>query len=211
MNNTALIIACTVSVAGCLGAAYLADKLSPVPPIRDKDILETTSVAGIATLTKSAVAPLVQNSEDPKEIFNLYLAKTVTLEDALEMLLKKGNDSGIKELYTSLVAKREGFPEDSDERAYYDAFKKALEKYYPVLRPAPVAVPVPVPVEEIPVKEEEVLPSAPPVEESSSTAAAQASSDLEEDENPSQVGGGARRVTQKRRNPIIRSVLCADA
>jgi hypothetical protein len=207
MNNTSLLVACTASVAGCLGAAYLVDKISPVPAIRDKDILETTSVAGIATLTKSAVAPLVQNSEDPKEIFTLYLAKTITLEDALEMLLKKGNDAGIKDLYTSLVAKRDGFPEESDERAYYDAFKKALEKYYPDLRPAP-SVP---PVEETPTTGEEILPSSPPVEDSPSTAAAEASADLEEEENPSQVGGQRRRRrTQKSRHPVIRSVLCAD-
>ena len=157
MNNTALIIACTASVAGCLGAAYLVDKINPVPPIRDRDILETTSIAGVTTLTKSAVAPLVQNSEDPKEIFNLYLAKTITLEDALEMLLKKGNDVGIKDLYTSVVSKRDGLPEDSDERAYYDTFKKALEKYYPGVRPGPSAPPT---EDERP----RLPPTAPPVQ-----------------------------------------------
>ena len=178
MNNTSLLVACTASVAGCLGAAYLADKISPVPAIRDKDILETTSLVGIATLTKSAVAPLVQNSEDPKEIFQLYLAKTVTLEDALEMLLKKGNDAGIKDLYTSVVAKRDALPDDSDDRAYFDAFVKALEKYYPALNPPPAPL------------------------EDGTTA----------DENPSQVGGERRRrVTQKGRHPLIRSVLCSDA
>lgn len=205
MNNSSLIIACTASVAGCLGAAYIVDKISPVPEIRDKDILETTSVAGIATLTKSAVAPLVQNSEDPKEIFNLYLAKTVTLEDALEMLLKKGNDAGIKDLYTSVVSKRDGLPEDSDERAYYNAFVQALEKYYPSLKPVPPpsAPPaeVPAPVEESP------SPVPPSVEDSTSAAATQAS----EEENPSQVGGRRRRVTQKHRHPVVRSILCADA
>lgn len=208
MNNSSLIIACTASVAGCLGAAYLVDKINPVPEIRDKDILETTSVVGIATLTKSAVAPLVQNSEDPKEIFNLYLAKTITLEDALEMLLKKGNDAGIKELYTSLVSKRDGLPEDSDERAYFNAFVQALEKYYPVLKPAPP--PTAPPAEVAPPVPESPEPTPPLADVSTSAAAVQASTDLEE-ENPSQVGGRRRRMTQKSRHPVIRRVLCADA
>lgn len=208
MNNTALIVACTASVAGCLGAAYLVDKINPVPPIHDKDILETTSVVGIATLTKSAVAPLVQNSEDPKEIFNLYLAKTVTLEDALEMLLKKGNDAGIKDLYTSVVSKRDALPEDSDERAYYNAFVQALEKYYPSLKPVP---PPSAPPAEIPPPAPESPEPTPPLADvSTSAAAANASAELEE--NPSQVGGRRRRrVTQKHRYPVVRSVLCADA
>lgn len=208
MNNTSLIIACTASVAGCLGAAYLVDKINPVPEIRDKDILETTSIAGIATLTKSAVAPLVQNPEDPKEIFNLYLAKTITLEDALEMLLKKGNDAGIKEMYTSVVSKRDGLPEDSDERAYYNAFVQALEKYYPSLKPVPP--PSTLPAEEVsPPVQESPEPTPPLADVSTSAAAVNASAELEE--NPSQVGGRRRHGTQKHRHPVVRSVLCADA
>jgi hypothetical protein len=227
MNNTALIIACVASVGGCLGAAYLADKISPVPPIRDKDILETTSIAGIATLTKSAVAPLVQNSEDPKEIFNLYLAKTVTLEDALEMLLKKGNDVGIKDLYTSVISKRNALPEDSDERAYYNAFVKALEKYYPSLKHArlpPTAPPVDeeppirLPPTAPPVEEERLPPTAPPVEEEETPSGPPPDEEwprvyfAHKDETSSRTGGARRRHgTQKHRHPVIRSILCADA
>lgn len=201
MNNTPLIVSCVISVAACVGGAYLVDKLSPVPPIRDKDILETTSVVGIATLTKDAVAPLVQNSEDPKEIFKLYLAKTVTLEDALELLLKKGNDAGIAELYADVVKKIEALPEDSDERAYYDAFRKALEKYYPSLAPTPSETPAPAPAPEPEGITEEPEPEQERPDVASSLAAARASTTL-------QTGG--RRTTHKSRHPVIRSVLCAD-
>lgn len=202
MNNTPLIVACVVSVAACVGAAYLVDKLSPVPPIRDKDILETTSIVGVATLTKNAVAPLVQNSEDPKEVFNLYIAKTITLEDALELLLKKGNDAGISELYSDVTKKIDSLAEDSDERAYYDAFRKALEKYYPSLAPKPTETPEPAPAPEPAPLEEESEPEPERPDVASSLAAARASTTL-------QTGG--RRTTQKSRHPVIRSILCADA
>lgn len=202
MNNTPLIVACVISVVGCVGAAYLVDKLSPVPPIRDKDILETTSVVGIATLSKDAVAPLVQNTQDPKEIFNLYIAKTLTLEDALELLLKKGNDAGISELYAEVVKKIESTAADSDERAYYEAFRKALEKYYPSLapKPAPESTPEPAPEPEPEPEEAEPEPERPDV--ASSIATARAATTL-------QTGG--RRTTQKHRHPVIRNILCADA
>lgn len=182
MNNVPLIVSCVVSVGACIGASYLAERIAPSPPIQDKDILETTSIAGVPTLTKSAAEGIIENPKDPKEIFNLYIAKTVTLEDALELLLKNGSDAKIDELYKDVITKRDSFPEDSDMYAYYDSFRKALDKYYPSLKPAESENPTP------PVMSG-VTPAPPIV----------------------QTAGRRRNVTQKNRDPVIRTIVCADS
>jgi hypothetical protein len=182
MNNAHLIVACVASVGACIGASYLAERIAPSPPIRDKDIMETTSIVGVPTLTKSAAEGIIENPTDPKEIFNLYIAKTITLENALELLLKNGSDARIDELYKDVKTKRDSFPEDSDPYGYYDAFVRALEKYYPSLKPVEPENPSP--------PEMSGVTPAPPVV---------------------QTAGRRRNLTQKNRDPMIRTIVCADS
>lgn len=166
MNNGPLVAACLLSVAGCVGAAYLVDRFSPVPP----------TVPGI-------VEPA--GAEDPKDIYSMYRAKTTSLDGALKLLAAKGTDEGIRQVYAK-----------SDDAE----FRAALEKYYPGLAPSTPESPPPPespPLESTP----ESSPDLPDV--ASSLAAARASDSL--------VQKGGRRVTQKQRHPVIRSVLCADA
>lgn len=165
MKTTALIVTCVGSVIGCLGASYLANKISEAPQIHDRDILQTTSIEGVSTLSKDAAKTLIQDPKDPKEIFQLYLAKTLTLEDALELLTQNGNDSDIKSIYKDVTSRIQTMPEDSDTRAYLEAFQKALEKYYSQLKPAPPVAespPAPEPVAESPAPEPVAEPPPPP-------------------------------------------------
>ena len=94
--NTPLLIACSVSVVSCLAMSYLVDRISPVPPISNKDIVETTSVVDKSiALSKEAVP---EEKKNVKDIFQLYVSKTISLENALELLLKNGDEAKITEL-----------------------------------------------------------------------------------------------------------------
>lgn len=235
MKTTALIGTCVGAVVGCLGASYLANKISEAPQIHDRDILQTTSIEGVSTLSKDAAKTLIQNPKDPKEIFQLYLAKTLTLEDALELLTQNGQDSDIKSIYKDVTDRIQTMPEDSDTRAYLEAFQKALEKYYTQLKPAPEPAveqsPPPEPSPPPPTPEPELVveqsspPPAPtvaetPVVESSpppppaDTTAPNPLTESDQTEMstpiaPPKVGGRRRNITQKQRHPVIRSILYA--
>ena len=236
MKTTALIVTCVGSVVGCLGASYLANKISEAPQIHDRDILQTTSVEGVSTLSKDAVKPLLQKPSDPKEIFQLYLAKTITLEDALELLTRGGKDADIKSLYEDVSQQIQGLTEDSDQRAYLEAFKKAMDRYYPALTPKPEPTPAPEPVAEpeptpapepTPEPEPTPAPESPPepvsnppasVSEPPPPAADTTSPNPLTESNqtemstpiaPPKVGGRRRNVTQKQRHSVIRTILYA--
>ena len=239
MNNTPLIVSCVVSIAGCVGASYLANQISEAPAIHDRDILQTTSVEGVSVLSKDAAKPLLQKPSDPKEIFQLYLAKTITLEDALELLTRGGKDADIKSLYEDVSQRIQALPEDSDTRAYLESFKKAMDRYYPALTPKPAPVespPAPEPVPEPesppapvesppapvesppasePVPEPEPTPAPEPVVETPSepTAPNPLTESKQEDMStpiaPPKIGGRRRNVTQKQRHSVIRTILYA--
>ena len=222
MNNTPLIVSCVVSIAGCVGASYLANQISQAPAIHDRDILQTTSVEGVSVLSKEAAKPLLQKPSDPKEIFQLYLAKTITLEDALELLTRGGKDADIKSLYEDVSSRIQALPEDSDQRAYLEAFKKAMDRYYPALTPKPAPEPEtpPAPVESPPAPEPEPIVESPPEPVSnppSTEEPAPAPNPLTESKQeemstpiaPPKVGGRRRNITQKQRHPVIRSILYA--
>lgn len=119
-----------MSVVSCLAMAYLVDRISPVPPISNKDIVETTSVVDKSiALSKEAVP---EEKKNVKDIFQLYVSKTISLENALELLLKNGDEAKITELYSDVLAK---IAESEDEEiVYYTAFKDALVGAYPFLK-----------------------------------------------------------------------------
>lgn len=119
-----------MSVVSCLAMSYLVDRISPVPPISNKDIVETTSVVDKSiALSKEAVP---EEKKNVKDIFQLYVSKTISLENALELLLKNGDEAKITELYSDVLAK---IAESEDqEKVYYTAFKDALVGAYPFLK-----------------------------------------------------------------------------
>jgi hypothetical protein len=178
--NIPLLIVCVGSVAACIGSAFGLQKVSPVPPIRDREILQTTSVTGkVSFLTKDAVKKQVEGL-DPQQklrkLFELYVAEVLSLEDTLEFLLNDGKETNdIQDLYKQVMLRiyelepeppvqKQLTTEEEDELEYMKSFQKALEKAYsflkPVERPPPPA-PEPVPTAE-PTPTQEPVPTPEP-------------------------------------------------
>lgn len=153
--NLPLMVVCVGSVAACVGAAFGLQNVSPVPPPRDREILQTTSVTGkVIVLTKDAIQKQVTGlspKDKLKKLFDLYVAEILSLEDTLEFLLRDGQETDIQELYREVMLRiyeldpeppvpAQRTPDQEDELEYMKSFQKALETSYSFLEP--VARPV---------------------------------------------------------------------
>lgn len=221
--NLPLIVACVGSVVACVGAAYGLQKVSPVPPVRDRDVLQTTSVTGkVAFLTKDAIKKEVDGLSPQaklKKLFDLYVQEVLSLEDTLEFLFKEGKDTDVEELYKAVMNRiyqlepeppKQLTPAEEDELEYMKSFQKALEKAYsflkPVERPTPSpSVPASTPIVAYPTP---IVAQPPP---SGSTAPLAAQPLTGGGAGLAFANGGQRRrnVTQKHSYPVVRTILYA--